>query len=181
MLFVNGKARFLEELMPFPQVRIAVKAAHSIAGIRGPVYKADTRPRQNRAGLMVFHDDPLRCDTTRLLEKTQRLFLVVQDVGQQDIIERVVIMGNRFSVVGIDWYHALLPGVGFQPSGLKTTLPRKGPGKSPTPTTDIKQGLPRSQAATDQAEEGPLPPLIYRRMKLAEKALHSASVAPRDF
>tara|TARA_B100001093_G_scaffold172371_1_gene165198 strand:- start:2544 stop:3089 length:546 start_codon:yes stop_codon:yes gene_type:complete len=181
VLFLHRKARFTEEIMPPSKVGIAIKAPNAVACIRGPVHKADTRPRQNPTSLVILDDNPSPRNPACLLEKAQGMFLVMENIRQKDIIERVIVMGYYLSVIGVDWNHTLFPGAGFQTPGFQAIFHSKRPGKSPTTTTNIEQGLTRNEPVSNQAEKSTLAPGVYRCVKLAEKGLHSASVAPRDF
>jgi hypothetical protein len=162
VLFVNRKARFAEKIMPPSKVGIAIKASNAVACIRGPVHKADTRPRQNPTSLVILDDDSPPRNPACLLEKAQGMFLVMENIRQKDIIERVVVVGYCLSVIGVDWNHTLLPGAGFQTPGFQSIFPGKRPGKRPTTTTNIEQGLTRREPAPNKAEKSPLAPVVYR-------------------
>lgn len=81
---------------------VAVEALDGVGGVGGPVDEGDALLGEGSGDLVVLDDDESAGDAGALSEEAVGVFLVVEDIGDDDDIVGVVGIGECDAVVGAD-------------------------------------------------------------------------------
>lgn len=131
-----------------------------MGGVRGPIDQGDALLGERTGDLMVFDDDEAASDAGALAEEPVGVFLVVEDIGDDDDVVRVVGVGEGVGVVCADGdglassCEALEPGDldAFGAVGVVHDGAPEGADAAP----DVEDGIARLEVWEDGADEDAL-------------------------
>lgn len=129
-----------------------------MGGVCGPVDEGDALLGEGAGDLMVFDDDEAAGDAGAFAEEAVGVFLVVEDIGDDDDIVAVVGVGEGDAVVRADGDGLAASGESLEAGDLDALgavrVVHDGTPEGADAAADIEDGVPRLEVGKDGADEG---------------------------